>query len=330
VRLVILDDYLGLSERLDLPARLPDIDVRVEHEHLAGERLLDALAGAAIIITMRERTAFSAELLSRLPDLALLVTTGMVNVAIDLEAAADNDVTVCGTSMTKSSNTAELTWGLILALARSLPLEIEATRAGGWQKSLGRDLSDLRLGVVGLGRIGSKVAAVGSAFDMDVVAWSPHLTTERGAALGVRAVSKEELLRTSDVLSLHLVLSEATRHIIGRREIELMKETAYLVNTSRSGLVDTAALRAALVDARIAGAALDVFETEPWPIDDVLRSAPNLLATPHLGYVTDRVMGHWYSDAIEDVQAWRDGAPVRVMAAPRGNGRRPTGHLRSS
>jgi phosphoglycerate dehydrogenase-like enzyme len=315
LKLVVLDDYLGTSEDSGALQRLADFEVQVIRSHLELPALTDALQDAAVVMAMRERTPFPREVLGRLPALQLLVTTGMSNAAIDLGAAREAGIIVCGTSMVASSNTAELTWGLVLSLVRNIPDEILNVRAGGWQQKLGRDLSGMRLGVVGLGRVGARVAAFGAAFGMNVVAWSPHLTPERAAPAGATAVSRSELFSTSDVISLHLVLSDTTRHVVGADELALMKPSSYLINTSRGPLIDGAALAAALTEGAIAGAALDVFDTEPWPTRDPLRSAPNLLATPHLGYVTDRVMTHWYTDAVEDVLAWRLGSPIRVIEA---------------
>jgi phosphoglycerate dehydrogenase-like enzyme len=263
---------------------------------------------------MRERTPFDAELLRRLPNLRLLVTTGMRNASIDLEATTAAGVTVCGTAATPTP-TVELTWALILGLARHLTVENRALRdAGPWQSTVGTDLNGQTLGLLGLGRIGSQVARVGAAFGMETVAWSPHLTAERAAATGARlAESKSSLMRESDFVTIHLVLSESTRGLIGEAELRAMKSSAFLVNTSRAGIVEPEALLKGLRGDWIAGAALDVFETEPLPSDDPLRSLPNVLATPHLGYVTERNYRTFYGDAVADIVAFLAGEPLRVL-----------------
>ncbi|MCY0949504.1 D-2-hydroxyacid dehydrogenase family protein [Streptomyces sp. H27-S2] len=284
-------------------------------DHLSDEdRLAARLADFDIVVTLRERLPFPASLLDRLPRLALLVASGMRNSVIDYAAAARNGVTVCGTA---SSGTppVELTWALLLGLARGIVPENTALRTGGpWQSTLGADLHGRRLGLLGLGRIGSRVARVGLAFGMDVVAWSRNLTDERAAEVGVRrAGSKEELLAGSDFVSVHLALGDRTRGLIGAPELALMRPTAYLVNTSRAAIVDQDALLDALHAGRIAGAGLDVFDTEPLPGDHPLRTAPRLLATPHLGYVTRANYATYYGEAVEDIAAFLDGSPVRVL-----------------
>jgi phosphoglycerate dehydrogenase-like enzyme len=261
---------------------------------------------------MRERTVFPAELLDRLPNLRLLVTTGMRNASIDLEAAAARGVTVCGTEAI-ATPTAELAWGLILALARHIPEEDGNVRKGGWQSTVGAGLAGRTLGVVGLGRLGSAVARIGIAFGMRIVAWSENLTPERASECGVERVSKDELLRTADVVTIHLVLSDRTRGLIGERELGLMKATAFLVNTSRGPIVDEAALVAALEAGVIAGAALDVYDQEPLPDYDALLSAPNTVLTPHLGYVTGENYRTFYEQTVEDIEAFLAGRPVRVL-----------------
>jgi phosphoglycerate dehydrogenase-like enzyme len=264
------------------------------------------------VVAMRERTAFPRPLLEKLPKLRLLVTTGMRNASIDMQAAADQGVTVCGTSGLPYP-TAELTWGLVLALFRRIAVEDRATREGQWQTTLGLGLNGKTLGVIGLGTLGSRVARYGKAFEMEVLAWSQNLTAERAAEAGATLVGKEELLRRSDVVSLHLVLSDRTRGLLGARELGLMKRTAYLVNTSRGPIVDEAALVRALQDGAIAGAGLDVFEPEPLPLDHPFRKLPNTVITPHLGYVTEETYRVFFGHALEDVQAFLRGAPVRVL-----------------
>lgn len=315
MRCVILDDYQGVALAAVDWSVLGDLAVSVVREHLADEDAVVAtLAGAAIVVVMRERTPLPRAVLERLPDLRLVVTSGRRNASIDLAACADLAITVCGTD-SSSTPPVELTWALVLGLARHLVQEASAVRGGGpWQSTLGTDLAGATLGVLGLGRIGTRVAAVGRAFGMEVLAWSPHLTPERAAAAEVRlAPGKRDLLAASDVVTLHLVLSESTRGIVGADDLEAMRPSAYLVNTSRAGLVDTAALVAALTAGTIAGAGLDVYDDEPLPLDHPLRTAPNVLATPHLGYVTEGNYRTYFAEAVEDIAAWLAGRPVRLL-----------------
>lgn len=265
---------------------------------------------------MRERTPFTDTLFARLPQLRLLITSGMRNASIDLAAAARHGVTVCGTA-SNSEPPVELTWAIILGLARNVVRESNALRdAGPWQSTLGADLHGRRLGLLGLGKIGTKVGHVGQAFGMDVAAWSENLTEERAAAAGVTlASSKEDLLESSDFVSVHLVLSDRTRGLIGADEMKRMRSTAYLVNTSRAAIVDQDALVRALHDGWIAGAGADVFETEPLPADHPLRTAPNFLGLPHLGYVTRRNYEGYFEGAVEDIEAFLAGSPVRTLTA---------------
>jgi phosphoglycerate dehydrogenase-like enzyme len=265
---------------------------------------------------MRERTPFDAWLFDRLPKLRLLVTTGMRNASIDLEAAARRGVAVCGTSGSVGTTT-ELAWGLILALARRIPQENALFHSGGrWQTTLGVGMNGKTLGVIGLGNLGARTAKVGLAFGMKVLAWSPRLTPERCAEIGVaHAGSLDGLLRESDVVSIHVVLNEGSRGLLGARELGLMKRDAFLVNTSRGPLVDEAALIAVLAEKRIAGAGLDVFDREPLPNDHPLRRLDNVVATPHLGYVTVEGYRTFYGQAVEDIRAWLDDKPVRVLQA---------------
>ncbi|GAA2228524.1 D-2-hydroxyacid dehydrogenase family protein [Kitasatospora cystarginea] len=268
------------------------------------------------MVVMRERTPFPASLLARLPRLRLLVTSGVRNASIDLAAAAAHGVTVCGTT-SSSTPPVELTWALILGLARNLTIEGAALRTGGpWQSTIGTDLSGRRLGLLGLGKIGSKVAAVGPAFGMDVAAWSEHLTEERREQVGVQlAPSTEEFLASSDFVSIHLVLGDRTRGLVSASGLALMRPSAHLVNTARAAIVDRTALIAALSEHRIAGAGLDVFDTEPLPADDPLRTLPNVLATPRLGYVTDANYRTYFTEAVADVTAYLDGTPIRTLTA---------------
>lgn len=315
-RCAVLDDYQGVAlSSADWSPLADRVDVRVLREHLTDrDALVAAVEDCEILVVMRERTPLDAELLKRLPRLRLVVTSGMRNASIDLAAAAALGITVCGTA-SSSEPPAELTWALILGLARHVPAEARAVREGGpWQSTVGTDLSGRTLGLVGLGKIGGRVARVGLAFGMEVVAWSPNLTDERAAEHGVaRAAEKRELLERSDFVSLHMVLSERTRNLIGETELRAMRPSSYLINTSRAGLVDEAALLDALREGRIAGAGLDVFPTEPLPADDPLRSLPNVLALPHLGYVTRGNYARYFGQAVEDIEAFLAGAPVRTL-----------------
>lgn len=310
MRCVILDDYQDVARTYATWDSLDGVEVISLTEHLEPDALVRALDGAEIVVAMRERTPFPAAVLERLTDMKLLVTTGMRNASIDLAAAARQGITVCGTPSSPHPPV-ELTWALIHALTRHIVTE--ATRRT-WQRTVGSDLHGRTLGLLGLGKIGARVAAVGQAFGMDVIAWSPHLTPERAEPLGVRAVEKGTLFETSDIVSLHLVLSETTRHIVGHDDLASMKPTAHLVNTSRAGLVDTAALIAHLGSGSIAGAGLDVFDIEPLPADDVLRHLPNVVATPHLGYVTEDNYRRFYGGAVEGIAAWLAGDPIRRLA----------------
>ena len=271
-RVAILDDYQGVARRMADWASLPaGTEVVVFTDHLSETGAVAArLADFDAVVAMRERTPFPRALLERLPRLKLLVTTGMRNASIDVGAAVERKVVVCGTAGLPYP-TAELTWGLILALVRRIPVEDRATREGRWQVSVGLGLNGKTLGVIGLGGLGSRVAKVGRAFEMDVVAWSQNLTAARAAEVGATLVSKDELLARSDVVTIHLVLGDRTRGLLGARELSRMKPTAYLVNTSRGPIVDEAALVAALREGTIAGAGLDVYDEEPLPLDHPLR-----------------------------------------------------------
>ncbi|MEU8483263.1 D-2-hydroxyacid dehydrogenase family protein [Streptomyces sp. NPDC048641] len=294
-----------------------DVEVRSLQRHLPTEDAVVAAAGdCEIVVAMRERTPFTDTLFARLPQLRLLITSGMRNAAIDLAAAARHGVTVCGT-VSNSEPAVELTWAIILGLARNVVRESNALRdVGPWQSTLGADLHGRRLGLLGLGKIGTKVARVGQAFGMEVTAWSENLTEERAGAAGVSlAHSREELLESSDFVSVHLVLGDRTRGLIGAAELTRMRTTAYLVNTSRAAIVDQDALVRALHDGWIAGAGADVFETEPLPAAHPLRSAPNFLGLPHLGYVTRRNYEGYFEGAVEDIEAFLAGSPVRTLTA---------------
>jgi phosphoglycerate dehydrogenase-like enzyme len=317
MRIVVLDDYQGVALEHGNWSSLPDeCEVHTVREHLGSDdELFAALAGAEVVVAMRERTPFPAARLEQLPDLRLLVTTGMGNAAIEMEAAARNGITVCGTGGVLSA-TVEHSWALILAWARSIPAEDRNVRDGGWQTTVGFDLAGKALGLVGLGRLGGAMVPVAKAFGMEALAWSQNLDPAAAAEAGARPVSKEDLFRESDVISVHYRLSERSTGLVGAPELGLMKRTALLVNTSRGPIVDTAALLDALWNNRIAGAALDVYDDEPLPSGDPLRQAPRAVLTPHLGYVTKDTYDVFYGEAVEDIAAFLAGDPIRVLAAP--------------
>ena len=309
--MAVLDDYQDVARTI---VAWPDeVEVVSFIDHLADvDEIVARLAGYDVVVAMRERTAFPRGLLERLPDLRLLVTTGPRNAAIDVAAANELGIVVSGT-WGIVTNTAELTWALILGVARRLPDEVAAVRAGGWQQGVGSDLHGRTVGLLGVGNIGSLVAKVGQAFGMNVVAWSANLTEERAAGLGVRRVEKDELFRTADIVSIHLVLSDRTHHLVGAPELALMKPTAFLINTSRGPIIDDAALIDALERGAIAGAGLDAFEVEPLPPDHPYRRLPTVVATPHIGYVTADCYRIFYDQIVEDVVAFLAGEPVRVL-----------------
>ena len=313
-KVAILDDYQEVAlEMADWTVLPQDTDVQVFKDHEADETaLVGQLKDFDVVIAMRERTPFPRSVLEQLPELKLLITTGMRNRSIDMHAAADLGITVCGTSG-QSFSTAELTWGLILGLIRHIPAEDKATREGRWQVSVGGGLRGKTLGMIGLGNLGAQVATVGNAFGMEVVAWSQNLTAERASQFGATLVSKDDLLGSADIATIHLVLSERTRGLLGARELGLMKPTAYLVNTSRGPIVDEAALVDVLERKAIAGAALDVFDQEPLPLDHPLRRLANTVITPHLGYVVQESYLGYFSQAVEDIKGFMAGEPVRVL-----------------
>ena len=317
LRCVALDDYQNVAAKFSEWSKLKgQVELRSVTEFIADrEALVAALADADIIIAMRERTPFDRALFERLPKLKLLITTGMKNASIDLKAAADRGVPVCGTEGSPGA-TAELTWGLIFALMRKIPFEAGNFRNGGWQTTVGREVSGRHLGVIGLGKLGSRVARAGLAFGMKVSAWSQNLTAERCKEVGVEfAGSLDALLQASDIVTIHMVLSDRTHGLLKAREIGLMKRDAFLINTSRGPIVDEAALVAALKEKRIAGAGIDVFDKEPLPANHPLRGLDNLVATPHIGYVTEEGYRVFYGQAAEDIAAWLAGKPVRVLSA---------------
>jgi phosphoglycerate dehydrogenase-like enzyme len=314
-RIGLLDDWQGVGTQLADWSALPGgTEVESLRWHETEEAALaERLAPYDALVVMRERTPMTASLVARLPNLKLLVTTGMRNASIDIAACAARGITVCGTPGL-ASPTPELTWGLIIGLMRHIPHETTAMRSGGWQTTVGRGLEGKTLGILGLGRLGQRVAKVGAAFGMKVIAWSQNLTAEAAAAAGVERVEKADLFARADALTIHYVLSARSRGLVGAADIARMKPTAVLVNTSRGPIVDEAALVAALRAGEIAGAAVDVFEPEPLPDDHPLRSVPNLLLSPHLGYVTEENFRMMYGGAVESVLAWMKGAPVRVIA----------------
>jgi phosphoglycerate dehydrogenase-like enzyme len=311
-KIAVLDDYQGASDEFGSWSALSDCTVDAFRDHVVGQDLVDRLADFDVVVAMRERTALDRATIERLPNLKLIVTTGMGNAAIDIAAAADRGVLVCGTGGIVS-NTVELTWGLILALLRHIPAEDANVRAGGWQQTVGGDLQGRTLGLLGLGRTGTAMARVAAAFDMNVVAWSQNLTAEAAAERGATYVTKDDLFSSADVLSVHLTLSDRTRALVGAAELALMRPTAVLINTSRGPIVDEAALIEALTTDRLAGAALDVFDVEPLPLDHPLSRLRNVVLTPHIGYVTERCYRIFYDEIVDDIAAWLKGAPVRVL-----------------
>jgi phosphoglycerate dehydrogenase-like enzyme len=314
MRVAVLDDYQEVAASYADWETL-GAEVGFFSDHLSDHRaLVDRLVGFDVIVAMRERTPFRRPLLEMLPNLGLLVTTGMKNASIDVKAANDLGVTVCGTN-SPGVATAELAFGMVIAMSRSLVTEAGAVANGGWQQRVGRDLRGSMLGIMGLGKLGAEMARYGRAFGMDVIAWSQNLTTERAVEVGARAVTKEVLLAEADFVSIHLRLSDRTRGLLGEADLNRMKPTAYLINTSRGEIVDTAALLTALDSGALAGAGIDVFDVEPLPPDDRRRTHPKILATPHIGYVTDATYRVFYAEAVEDVAAWQAGAPIRVLTA---------------
>lgn len=319
LRCAILDDYqevaLSMADWSVLGGRVrPEAFV----DHIGPAALAERLAGFDMIVAMRERTVFDAALLSRLPKLKLLITTGMANASIDTETAERLGILVCGTRGVVGP-AAELAWGLLLALMRRIPMEVANLRNSGnrWQLEVGSGLQGKTLGVVGIGKLGRLTCGYGRAFGMDVIGWSRSLTPEKSRELGIgHTATLDDLLGRSDVVCLQLKLTEETHGIIGRREIGLMRKGAILLNTARGPLVDEAALIEALGNGKLGGAALDVFEQEPLPPDHPFRTLPNVVATPHLGYVTKETYRIFFADAAEDITAWLAGRPVRALNAP--------------
>lgn len=317
MKVAVLDDYQHAAQGLADWKRL-DAEVVFFYDHLDDEAAVAArLRPFEIVSIMRERTPFPRSLFDKLPNLKLLTTSGMRNLAIDVEAAHERGVTVCGTE-SPGNSTMELTWALMLALVRRIPAEDRATRAGRWQTTLGEEIHGKTLGIVGLARIGSAVARVALAFGMKVLAWNPSLTKERAAEHGAElAPSLDDLLRRADIVTIHVGLNEKSRGLLGARELALLKPTAYLVNTSRGPLVDESALLTALREKRIAGAAIDVYDREPLPPDHPFLSLENTVLTPHLGYVSLQQYQMFYPQMVDDIEAWLRGSPIRVITPAR-------------
>ena len=314
MRIAVLDDYVNTSQKLANWKLLEGrAEITVFQEPFDGEEAAAKnLADFEIIVGMRGRTRFPASLLRRLPKLKLPITTGKRNLSFDITAAQAQGVTVCGTGNV-GNPTSELAVGLMIALMRDIHGQFDSMRQGGWQNRLGCGLAGKTLGLLGLGKVGSAVAAVGNAFHMQVIAWSRNLTDAKANECNVCRVEKDELFRRSDVLSIHIVLSDRTIGIVGARELGLMKPTSYLINTSRGPVVDTGALLQVLREKKIAGAGIDVYDVEPLPADDSIRRLDNVLLTPHIGYVTEENFAKMYQDAVEDIVAFLDGKPIRVL-----------------
>lgn len=318
-QVAILDDYAGLAlELADWTSVQSRSDVTVFNQHLSEADAVDALHPCQVICTVRERMALPRTLIERLPNLKLITIVGKSLPNLDMAAATEHGVLVAHSDFahprfrTVRDATPELAWGLMIATVRNLAEEHRRMREGGWQSTVGVTLSGKTLGLLGLGRTGKRMAEYGGAFGMEVIAWSQNLTEETAAAVGARRVEKSALFQQSDVVSIHLVLSDRTRGLVGETELALMKPDAFLVNTSRGPIVDERALMAALQAERIAGAGLDVFDIEPLPSDHPLRLLPNVTLSPHLGYVTRETLAAFYADTVEAVLAWLDGTPIRI------------------
>ena len=314
MRVAILDDYLNVALELgDWSSLHGKAELFVFDKPFASQdEAAEKLAKFEIIVGMRERMAFPSNLLKRLPNLKLLITTGMRNRSFDMEAATEQGITICGTD-SAGQPTAELTWAILLGLACQIPAHDRGMKSGQWQTKLNGNVGGKTLGVVGLGKLGSAVARVGLAFGMKVIAWSQNLTDERAAEVGAIRVEKKTLLSQSDYVSIHLILSDRSRGLIGAEELKQMKPSAYLVNTSRGPIVDEDALLEALQNHKIAGAGIDVYSEEPLPVGSPFRTLDNVLLTPHMGYVATNNISRMYSDAAEDIAAFLDGNPVRVL-----------------
>jgi len=315
IRAAILDDYQNVAMSFaDWSPIARDVEIKVFTEPFKSrDAAIKALQGFAVIVGMRERTPFPRAMIEALPDLKLLITTGAKNNSFDLKAAAERGVTVCGTGGFGSPTTG-VVFGLLLELTRRIGFENARLKAGQpWQVTIGPDLEGMTLGVLGLGKLGQRSAAVAKAFDMNVIAWSQNLTPEKAAAAGATYVSKEDLFAKADAITIHVVLSDRSRGLVGAADLARMKKTAYLVNTSRGPIIDEAALIATLRDKRIAGAGLDVFDVEPLPLDHPYRTLDNVVITPHLGYVSTQNYAKYFPDIVTDIRAFLDGKPVRVI-----------------
>ena len=317
VRAAILDDYQNVALKFaDWSAIAKDVQVKVFNAPLGDDNaVIKTLQGFAIVNMMRERTPFNRKVIEGLPDLKLLITTGARNNSIDLKACAEFGVTVCGTAGF-GNPTAAIAVGLMLELTRHIGFENARMKAGApWQVTVGHDLDGKTLGVLGLGKLGQRVAGVAKSLGMKVIAWSQNLTPEKAKESGTEYVSKEDLFRNADVISIHVVLSDRTRGLVRAKDLGLMKKAAYLINTSRGPIVEEKALIAALNSKSIAGAGLDVFDIEPLPTDHPFRKMDNVVLTPHLGYVSEENYRTFYSGVVEDIRAWLDGKPVRMLTA---------------
>ena len=316
MRCAILDDYQNVALKMaDWSAISKTVEIKVFNQWIPTAQVPAALKGFEIVCAMRERTRFPKQVLEALPDLRLLISTGMRNAAIDVKAANERGVVVCGTGGS-GNPTAGIAIGLMLELTRHIGYENARLKAGApWQTTIGIDLEGKTLGVVGLGKLGTRVANIAKAFGMNVIAWSQNLTPARCQEAGVTYASKEDLFRTADIVSIHLMLSDRSRGLIGAKDLALMKPTAYLINTARAAIVDQGALLAVLTERRIAGAGLDVFEAEPLPLDSPLRALDNVVITPHLGYVSVQAYEVYFREIVEDIRAFLDGKPMRVIPA---------------
>jgi D-3-phosphoglycerate dehydrogenase len=315
VRAAILDDYQNVAMSMaDWSPIAKDVEIKVFNKPFGSQdEAIKALQGFAIVVGMRERTPFPRKVIEALPDLKLLITTGARNNSFDVKACAERGITVCGTGAVGSPTTG-IAFGLMLELTRRIGFENARLKAGApWQVTIGRDLEGLTLGILGLGKLGQRSATVGKAFGMKTIAWSQNLTEEKARAAGADYVSKEDLFRNADFVTIHLVLSDRSRGLVGARELGLMKKSAYLINTSRGPIVDQNALIATLQSKSIAGAGLDVFDIEPLPLDHPFRKMENVVITPHLGYVSEQNYRKYFPDIVEDIRAWLDGKPMRVI-----------------
>ena len=317
VQAAILDDYQNVAMSFaDWSPIARDVEIKVFNKPFGShDEAIKALQGFAVVVGMRERTPFPRKVIEALPDLKLLITTGARNNSFDVKVCAERGVTVCGTGAAGSPTTG-IAFGLMLELTRRIGFENARLKAGApWQTTIGRDLEGLTLGILGLGKLGQRSAAVGKAFGMKTIAWSQNLTEEKAKAAGADYVSKDDLFRNADFVTIHLVLSDRSRGLVGAKELGLMKKSAYLINTSRGPIVDEKALIAVLNSKSIAGAGLDVFDVEPLPLDHPFRKMDNVVITPHLGYVSEQNYRKYFPDIVEDIRAWLDGKPVRVIEA---------------